>query len=170
MLWGEGIGNLFLWAANAKWLVVKAKVEDVVSSSGGGKVRFRRGSVVHCGNQKSATEYIIANGANGAVIGAVVTAGNYGTATAGDRGTATTGYEGTATAGDGGTATTGDRGTATAGDGGIIQIRYWGENRYCIKTGYIGENNLKPNTAYRLNSQHQFEEFCSVKEASDDED
>jgi len=55
-----------------------------------------------------------------------------------------------------GTATAGNGGTATAGDYGIINIKYWDVNRYRIATGYIGENNLLPNTPYKLNDKHQF--------------
>jgi hypothetical protein len=84
------------------------------------------------------------------------TAGDYGTATAGVGGTATAGCRGNATAGVGGTATAGDGGNATAGVGGTIQIRYWDE-RYRVKTGYIGEDGLEPNTPYRLNAKHEFE-------------
>ena len=84
------------------------------------------------------------------------TAGDFGTATAGDFGTATAGDYGTATAGYRGTATAGDFGTATAGDYGTINIKYWDGNGYRIATGYIGENNLLPNTPYKLNDKHQF--------------
>ena len=110
------------------------------------------------------------------------TAGDAGTATAGNRGTATAGYAGTATAGDAGTATAGNRGTATAGDAGTatagvagtatagvagtatagyagtVQLKYWDEKaqRYRIKTGYIGEDGLKPRTKYRLDGKFNF--------------
>ena len=86
------------------------------------------------------------------------TAGNRGTATAGNRGTATVGYggtstvgdRGTATAGAGGTATAGYDGTATAGYGGRIQIEYFKKKRYRLVVGYIGEDGLEPDTAYRV--------------------
>jgi hypothetical protein len=90
------------------------------------------------------------------------TAGYRGTATAGYRGTATAGYRGTATAGDAGTATAGDAGTATAGDAGTatagyrgtVLIRYWDESagRYRIIAGYIGEDGIEPNKAYRVSA------------------
>ena len=81
------------------------------------------------------------------------TAGDAGTATAGYRGTATAGDVGTATAGDAGTATAGDRGTATAGDAGTLIVSWWDSsaNRQRKAVGYIGENGLQPNIAYRLN-------------------
>ena len=63
-------------------------------------------------------------------------------------------------AGDYGSAQAGFKGTARAGKGGTIQIQYWDKaaQRYRIKTGYIGENGLKPDTLYRLNSSKDFEE------------
>ena len=80
------------------------------------------------------------------------TAGYCGTATAGYYGTATAGYRGTATAGDCGTATAGDYGTATAGYRGTIQIRWWDGNRSRTAVGYVGENGILPNVAYRVES------------------
>ena len=88
------------------------------------------------------------------------TAGNYGTATAGNYGTATAGESGTATAGNYGTATAGESGTATAGESGEIRIQWWDSKarRYRTKIGYVGEDGIKPDTAYRLNDNHEFEE------------
>ena len=88
--------------------------------------------------------------------GGTATAGDYGTATAGDRGTAMAGYWGTATAGDYGTATAGNYGTATAGNSGIINIRHWDGKRFRQIIGYIGEDGLLPNTAYRLDDNGKF--------------
>jgi len=87
------------------------------------------------------------------------TAGNYGTATAGYRGTATAGNCGTATAGYRGTATAGNYGTATAGNYGEIRIQWWDSKaqRYRTKIGYVGEDGIKPDTAYRLNDNHELE-------------
>jgi hypothetical protein len=175
-LWGEGDGSLFNWDANAVWQVVE--IDEWIDLNG--KVKFPRGIVVYAGDRKSATDYIILNGANGVVIGAFVTAGNRGTATAGAGGTATAGYLGTATAGylgtatagdlgtatagnlgtatagDGGTATAGYLGTATAGDGGIIQIKHWDAARCRIKTAYVGEDGIEANVAYRLSGNGEF--------------
>ncbi len=88
------------------------------------------------------------------------TAGALGTATAGDRGTATAGARGTATAGAIGTATAGDKGTATAGDKSMICIKYWDEkdNRYRMVVGYVGEDGIKANVAYRLDASNKFAE------------
>ena len=183
-LWGEGDGGLFNWDPDAKWLVVSADEKTIVDLKG--KVKFPRGTVVHCGDRFSATEYIKAHGGAGrAIIGATAvadirgtaTAGHYGTATAGDGGTATAGYRGTAAAGDhgtatagyGGTATAGDRGTATAGrygtatagDRGELHLRWWDGQRQRTQVAYVGEDGILPNTPYRLNERG---EFVRVKE------
>jgi len=128
---GQGAGALLSWEADAKWLVVEVLAADVVDL--GGKVKFPRGNVVFCGDQRGATDFL---GALGAVdiIGATVVAGNHGTATAGYRGTATAGDFGTATAGDRGTATAGALGTATAGALGTATAGYSGT----AIAGYLG--------------------------------
>ena len=94
--------------------------------------------------------------------GGTATAGSYGTATAGYGGTATAGDGGTATAGDGGTATAGSYGTATAGsygtatagDGGTLIFLRRINGRLRVLTAYVGENDIKPNVAYRANNDH----------------
>ncbi|NAR50323.1 hypothetical protein GPS64_06145, partial [Acinetobacter haemolyticus] len=75
-------------------------------------------------------------------------------------GTATAGASGTATAGDWGTATAGASGTATAGASGEIRIQYWDAKaeRYRTAIGYIGEDGLKADTAYKLDENHKFVE------------
>jgi hypothetical protein len=162
---------------DAAWLVVEVEKDKIIDLDG--KVKFPSCVVVHCGNQKSATEYLAAHGAEGrAITGGTATAGDRGTATAGDGGTATAGYRGTATAGprgtatagdggtatagEGGTATAGDRGTATAGDGGTatagdggsLLLKWWdgstGRYRACL--GEVGIDGIKANVKYRVES------------------
>ena len=125
-LWGEGDGGLADWSLDAKWLV--AGVNEWVDLTG--KVKAPEAWVVHCGDRASATAFIQALGAKGAIVG--------GTATAGDSGTATAGY----------------RGTATAGDRGTVMVKWWHEpsNRYRFAIGYPGEDGIKPNTAYRADA------------------
>ena len=103
--------------------------------------------------------WLITNGFADPLTGGAI-AGYRGNATAGYRGTATAGEGGTATAGNWGTATAGEGGTATAGEFGIIQIRYFSNGRWRIKTGYIGEDGLKPNTPYRLDENNEFAEVA----------
>jgi len=171
-LWGEGDGGLASWDPNAVWIV--ARVTEWIDL--GGKVKFPAAEVVFAGSRLDATARIIDLGARGAVVGAIVTAGDRSTATAGDDGTATAGYRstatagyrgtataghrstatagdgGTATAGDYGTATAGDYGTATAGNGGTICIKWFDGARYRLAVGYVGEDGIKPNVSYRVKS------------------
>ena len=136
LLNGEGGGNYLDWSPDAKWLVcdiTEAHDAGLVVEIGA-KIKFPYCDVVHVGDQRSATQFLLDVGCAGAIVGAFLTAGgrgtatagDRGTATAGDRGTATAGYRGTATAGDWGTATAGDRGTATAGDSGTATAGDWG--------------------------------------------
>ena len=148
MLWGEGNGRFLSWSKDAKWLVVKVNKKNIADINQVGRIRFKQGVVVFCGNQKEATDYIAKWGQGKAIIGH--------TATAGDDGSATAGYNGTATAGY--------KGSATAGYNGIIQIKYWdGEYiRFRIQIGYIGENGLEPNVHYKLNNNHEFEKTKEI--------
>jgi len=90
----------------------------------------------------------------------VARAGDGGKAEVGDGGTAEVSHYGEARAGDGGTAKAGENGTAMAGNYGEIHIKWWDDDaqRYRTKIGYVGEDGIKPDTAYRLNGNHEFEE------------
>ncbi len=145
--WGEGNGELLSWEADAKWLVFEADDAQVVCFDG--KCKTPAGTVVYCGDRFGATQYIADHGGAGrAIVG--------GTATAGAWGTATAGAWGTATAGDRGTATAGDRGTATAGAWGTVIIKRWNGKRYKFSIGYVGEDGIEPNVAYKLDDAGNF--------------
>ena len=173
LLWGEGDGNLLSWADDAVWMVISARASDVVSLNG--KVKVPSARVECVGDRLTATAYLAAHGGGGRAIaggtatagyggtatagyGGTATAGYGGTATAGDRGMATAGVGGTATAGYGGTATAGDGGTATAGDRGTVIVTWHDGMRSRVSVGYIGENGLKADTAYRLDASGAFVE------------
>ena len=173
LLNGVGDGGLLNWDNDAVWIVAKVPKKAQLIDLGD-KVKVSRCKVVFVGNQLSATSFLQENGCDGPIVGATVAVGDYGTATAGysgtatagyrgtataryrgtatagDRGTATAGDCGTATAGDYGTATAGYKGTATAGDSGTIQIRWHDGDRYRTAVGYVGENGILPNVAYRV--------------------
>ena len=157
LLWGEGDGNLLSWASDAVWMVISARASDVVSLNG--KVKVPSARVECVGDRLTATAYLAAHGGGGrAIAGGTATAGYGGTATAGDGGTATAGYGGTATAGYCGTATAGKYGTATAGDRGTVIVTWHDGMRSRVSVGYIGENGLKADTAYRLDASGAFVE------------
>lgn len=150
LLWGAGDGLLLDWSPDAKWLVVAVDAATIIDL--GGKVKFPRGEVVHCGDRLSATAFISNDPHAVCVVGA--------TATAGDRGTAMAGHFGTAMAGDHGTAMAGICGTAMAGDLGELRIRWFdfAAHRYRTAIAYVGENGIKARVAYRLDNEHQFVE------------
>jgi hypothetical protein len=128
LLNGEGRGSYLDWSPKAKWLVcdITEAHEAGLVVDLSGKIKFPYCEVVHCGDQRSATQFLSDAGITGAIVGAFLTAGDWGTATAGYSGTATAGYSGTATAGYSGTATAGDWGTATAGYSGTATAGDWG--------------------------------------------
>ena len=165
LLNGCGNGALLNWGDGAVWIVAKVpKKAQMVDL--GDKVKVDRCKIVHVGNRETATTFLVDHGCSGPIVGVTATAGDDGTATAGNRGTAIAGYDGTATAGKwgtatagdggtatagyGGTATAGDGGTATAGDGGTLILRWWDGCRYRTVVGYVGEDGILANVAYRL--------------------
>ncbi len=79
-LWGVGDAGLFTWDADAKWLVVE--VDHYIELDG--KVKFREGNVVHCGDKASATSFIHAKANAGPIIGLTLTGGDDSTLTGGD--------------------------------------------------------------------------------------
>ena len=202
-LHGHGDGSVSdYWSDDCKWLVVKVKTRHLIDLDD--KVKFKKGTVVFCGDRKSATDYIIANdplAATKPVIGAFVTtlchgsstsgdhgtstsgdysisisgdhgtsisgvcgtssSGHYSASTSGDHGTSTSGDYGTSTSGDRGASTSGHAGKATSGEDGAIIIKYYKNGRYHLKTGYIGEDGLEPNVAYKLDEKHNFIEVIA---------
>ena len=153
LLWGEGDGSL-LGGFSCPHLVVEIDEASKVDLQG--KVKFSSGAVVHCGDAKSATDFIRDHGGRGRSI-------VRGTSTSGDGGTSTSGVRGTSTSGDGGTSTSGDRGTSTSGVGGtsktgsagIVVCRWWDSKaeRARLAIGYVGEDGVKLDTFYRCNDE-----------------
>ena len=147
-LWGEGHGGLADWSEGAKWLVVEVAAKEVVDL--GGKVKFSRGRVVHCGDRASATA-LIASVRPGAIVGGKSTSGDYGTSTSGDCGKSASGDGGISVSGDYGTSISGADGTSISGDRGIIIVRWRDEEarRDRLVVGYVGEDGIEPGVPYR---------------------
>ena len=162
---GEGNGKIgYIEREGCLWLVLEA--EEVVNIDNE-KVKFPECKILFVGDRLGATKLLRSLCPDAqAIIGESIevgdtqkclvgdyghaTAGDYGHATAGDYGHATAGYEGHATAGKWGHATAGYKGHATAGIGGTIQIEHYKDNRYRQLVGYIGEEGLEPNVAYKV--------------------
>jgi len=62
------------------------------------------------------------------------------------------------TAGDDSTLTAGNQSTLTAGDGSRLSCEYWDGNKMRLATAYVGENDIKPNQAYKVNNKGEFYE------------
>jgi len=122
LLWGKGNGGELLdWRVPAKWLVCEINSEDIVHIPGG-KIKVPRATVVHCGDQLSATNYLIAHGGKGRIDGASVAAGHNTTIETGEHGSATVGHHSTAFAGNYGTAVAGEEGIATTRNLGTSKV------------------------------------------------
>lgn len=131
LLWGEGEGSLLSWASDARWLVVEVLESDIVAIDSQ-KVKFPKGVVVHCGNQDSATKFILSDprSAGKKVTGATASNKGYG-------------------------------GTATAGCRGCIAILYWSGEKYRRACFEVGENGIKPNTKYRCDEKGKLVEVSA---------
>ena len=157
-LWGKGHPEVWGYRDSDKMLVVEVRKEDIVIL--GGKVKFPKGNVVHCGDRKSVTQYMAERGHTGiiwgeATVGDGETAqclGRYSKATAGANGTAIAGDYGKATAGNYGTAIVGGAGTALAGDGGTAMCTGdWGTLRIGKGKGTTAcKRNPKPGVVYHV--------------------
>ncbi len=136
LLWGEGNGDRLSWGTDAKWLVVRVLLDDVVEIDGE-KVKYPRGIVEHCGTQETATRYIVEHGGAGrSIVGLSIVSGY--------SGKSVSGYSG----------------KSVSGDSGILCISYWDSpnERERFAIAYVGENGIKANTPYKLNSANEFEE------------
>ena len=153
--WGEGNGRLLNWSPVAIWQVVDDQdAPDTILFDR--KAKAHKLTVVFEGNQKDATDYILSHGAVGkAVVGATVVVGNNQVAVVGDYGNATAGDNGIAISGYNGTATAGNYGTATAGMYGTLIIKHC-DDRYRTVVGYVGEDEILPNVAYKLDVDGKF--------------
>lgn len=151
-LHGHGAGDVCNYTADdCKWLVVKVKTKHIVDLDG--KVKFKKGKVVFCGDRKSATDYLIANdpiASTQPVIASVVfaddsrnaistdfgsaTASRYGLAVSGGYGVSNCGGHGISISGTNGKSTSGyngisyskDQGTSISNDDGISISKYNG--------------------------------------------
>ena len=97
--------------------------------------------------------------------GSTLTGGDGSTLTGGACSTLTGGYGSTLTGRDCSTLTGGDGSTLTGGDGSTLTGGYRSTLTLCyyldrkrLVTRYVGEDGIKPNTPYRLNDAHEFEE------------
>ena len=158
--WGQGGNYLDL---SGIWLVLKVDTsidymtgEDELTD----KCKFRTCTVVYAGTREKATQLIFDNAPAGTIVlglsltggnGSTLTGGDGSTLTGGNWSTLTGGYRSTLTGGDWSTLTGGYKSTLTGGNKSTLTWRIWDYyNYYRLITVYVGENGIKPNTAYKL--------------------
>ena len=138
-LYGAGDINVANIVDDGAWLVVEVDSSSLVML--GGKCKFPRGTVRFVGSMREAAAYLIEHEPRAktcAVIGATLSGGRREVVQVGALGTATAGALGTATAGDSGTI--------------VIEWLDRKAGRYRRTVGYVGEQGVKPNTAYRCDA------------------
>ena len=118
LLRGVGDGDLLNWDPSAKWLVVRVRTSEIVDLTN--KVKFPRGTVVYCGDRKTATDLLVAKYPNTPIVGCFVTGGAYATVTGGAYAKVTGGAGATVTGGVGATVTGGVGATVTGGAGATV--------------------------------------------------
>ena len=137
---GKGKGTIgHIGREDCLWMVLETDAYIDL----GDKVKFESCTILHVGDRLSATKFL-----RNLVPDVTRMIGE--SIEVGDKQDAIVGDYGTATAGHGGTATAGNYGTATAGAYGTILIKYFNNGRYRILTGYIGEDDLEPDTPYKV--------------------
>ena len=157
--WLSGIGDISCQSISdfegAIWLALE--VEGPVIDLGG-KVKFQSAKTLFAGRlTDAASEVARLSGESGPVIGIVRAGGDYSTVSGGSRATVSGGDCSTVSGGSGATVSGGDCSTVSGGIGAALLLSYW-DARTRIVVVYVGEGGVKPHTAYKLNSQHQFEE------------
>ena len=103
-------------------------------------------------------DFATMTGGNGATMtggnGAKMTGGNGAKMTGGNGAKMTGGNGANMTGGDCANMTGGNRANMTGGDYAMLVFQYFENGRWRNKTGYIGEDGLKPNTPYKLDNKH----------------
>ena len=165
-LWGVGNFSLAVKHQNAKWLVIE--VEEVGLIDLNGKVKFKQGNVIYCGNSNEAFSLIrrvceivitstTGNNSHSSTSGyyshSSTSGNNSHSSTSGDYSdSSTTGdYSHSSTSGKSSIACClGTNSRAKAGINGSLILTYPDgiRNRHVI--GYVGENNIEANVWYEV--------------------
>jgi len=119
---GEGDSERLDWSKGAHWLVIEADARDVVDiKDGGAKAKCRKCTIVHIGDQKTATQYLLEHGGYGrAIVGLIAACGHNEHIVGGDRCHLTGGNDATVTGGDNATVTGGYGAKGTGGDRAMV--------------------------------------------------
>ena len=153
------------WYGDGIVLLLQVPVSTIIDLNG--KCKFPECKIVMSGNMNEITNYLYKKNINIEGLyrrtqisnksekwiggyGSTLTAGNDSILTAGDGSKLTAGIFSTLTAGN--------YSTLTAGNYSTLICEYFAGHKYRLATAYVGENNIKPNQAYKLNDQGEFYE------------
>ena len=163
-LYGQGDHGTSDYAtlSDAKWLVVEVVLSEVRML--GGKCKFPSGIVRFVGAMSESAKYIIEHEPQSkrvAVIGAVLECGEGGVLQGGALSVLTGGDSATMTGGNYAKMTGGDSAKMTGGNSAVMHFQYWDGKRNRTVVAYVGEDGIKPNVAYKLDSNHKIVEAQS---------
>jgi len=164
-----------VWYGDGIVLLLQVPASTIIDLEDNSKCKFPECKIVMSGNMNEITNYLykkninieglyrrtqISNKSEKWIGGdySALTAGYFSTLTAGYGSTLTAGYGSTLTAGKGSTLTADVCSTLTAGSDSALICRYWDVNKYRFATAYVGENDIKPNQAYKVNYKGEFYE------------
>jgi len=163
------------WYGDGIVLLLKVPSSTIIDLEDNSKCKFPECKIVMSGNMNEITNYLYKKNINieGLYRRSQISnksekwiGGDNSKLTAGSDSTLTAGYGSTLTAGDGSTLTAGHFSTLTAGDDSRLtagnysrlSCEYYDGNKYRLATAYVGENDIKPNQAYKVNNQGKFYE------------
>jgi len=126
----KGVGDGGLLDADGVAQIVKVNIDDGYVEFEQ-KCKFRRGEVVFWGDLREAANIVKAQYPGEPVVFSTNT-GGYGSINTGGYGSINTG---------------GDRST--------LIFKWWDGNRYRFSIGYVGEDGIEPNVAYKLDWDHK---------------
>ena len=142
------------WYDGGKSLVLEVDDDDIRTGSGEllDKAKCRRCIVVFCGSHNDAIQYLVDRGSVGPWYMSVLT-GGHGSVLTGGHGSVLTGGNGSVlTGGDRSVLTGGHGSTLTGGNGAVLSCLWWDRSRNRICVGYVGEDGIEPNVAYRCDN------------------
>ena len=153
LIWGVGNWALLSNAPDAIWIV--AEIDEWIDIDG--KVKFPRCDVIYCGDMTEALVRVLCNSSSpvsdraSGYSSTAASSGNYSKAASSGN------YSKAASSGDNTIAmAAGLNCIVKSGENGCFSTVWFDGTRNRIAVGYVGENGIKPNTPYRLNSSGEF--------------
>jgi len=140
-----------VWYDDGIVLLLQVPASTIIDLEDNDKCKFPECKIVMSGNMNEITNYLYKKNINieGLYRRTQISnksekwiGGDYSALTAGNDSALTAGYGS----------------TLTAGDGSRLSCEYFAGHKYRLATAYVGENNIKPNQAYKLNDQGEFYE------------